>query len=354
MFFFVACIEKELKTSITQTEFELSENADLSSLKTYSINDEIYLGVFFPDSFKLTLFDKTLLPRLHFKIPNIRDLGMFYSSKPINTNTTVSIFQRGIVLANQTGSVLNRVEFKNPYYNSDSLFINIGSFTSENMEIIMQENGVLFPQYSMDFSYWDKQFYKLKQFVFFDTARQTYTEVPIKYPHIYSLNSYGNANNIVYTASGDRLFYGANASPDLFVYSFKDKSQKTLYSGNDNYQFNCNSFDTSLKSDMTSIFNHLIQNDYMAKLIYDDVNKVLYQLIWEGIPLVNEDKTFNTIKDKGLLIKVISSNGKFQTSQYLEPSVIWDYSAVLDGKLYLKNKKDEKFTCIDFFTDESS
>lgn len=60
----------------------------------------------------------------------------------------------------------------------------------------------------------------------FDTARQTYTEVPIKYPHIYSLNSYGNANNIVYTASGDRLFYGANASPDLFVYSFKDKSQK--------------------------------------------------------------------------------------------------------------------------------
>jgi hypothetical protein len=84
--------------------------------------------------------------------------------------------------------------------------------------------------------------------------------------------------------------------------------------------------------------------------LYDKKNKVLYQLIWQSKELISNDGSFNSVKDKTLAVNVVSSAGKLLTQYSIAEEVIWDYSMVYGGKLYLKNKKNENFTCINFFS----
>jgi hypothetical protein len=349
----MTCINSKNRINISSTSEKIpfTSIGDLSSLKAITIEGEEYLSLFVQSqNGKIVLFSRNAKFVREFTVPKINFLGEYYTYSFRSRDTMVNLYERGIVLSTQNGMYRVAQEFPNPYTNEEGRLMNLGCFNFEYMPLVRHNEGYVFPHYSMEINYWNPSFYHVSQFVYFSLSSNTFETLPIYYPSLYYTENYGNANNIVFTSSDQYLFYSANATQNISRYNLTTGNVNEIEISAESAWFKCEPFDTAHKSDMSKIFEHLTINDLTVRLLYDKKNEVVYQLVWQSKKLINKDGSFNSIKDKTLAVNVISSEGKLLACYSVAKQVIWDYSMVFGGKLYLKNKKNENFSCINFFS----
>ena len=349
----ICSCDKSLKTinlNVSEEKIPFSSECNLSSLKSFNIRGTDYLSLYKEATInKVVLFSLDGSFKREFLVPNIDSIGSYHSYTFKTTDSMISLYRNGLITSSPDGNYTLVAKYPNPYKDTEDNLMNIGSFNSDFMPIISYSNNFILPQYSMDINYWAPEFYSTSQFVEVNKLASKFKKLPLKYPTIYEVKNFGNANNITFTASKDYLYYSATASNSVFRYNFQTAETKVFTFSQDEFSFSCMPFDTTAKSDMSKIFQHLTVNDLTMRLIYDNKHNIIYQLIWRAERLQNKNGTFNTIKDKQITVNVISPSGEKIASYDVGNHVIWDFSVAHNGKLYIKNKTNEKFTCINFF-----
>ncbi|GIV44846.1 MAG: hypothetical protein KatS3mg035_1969 [Bacteroidia bacterium] len=245
-------------------------------------------------------FIRSLLLKKH--INNYGPLNSFYVH---DEDSVICLFEKSICIINSNNEAIFNYEINN--FQSDNLpqqyFKNYNTH-----EIYYKDNNIYLPT-TCYMCPSIKDIYHVNRESKFNIYKKEITPLNILYPKEYTLYNYGFANAISRVITDSLMVYNFNAIPDLFVYTLNGQFIKRvkISSKYSIKEFSKKDFKNSSKYDSDENLDNLVRENIYEKLIYDKYRQLFYRFVSLGIPLKNEDLTYNDINKKPIILQVIDS-----------------------------------------------
>lgn len=236
---------------------------------------------------------------------HINNYGLLNSFYVHNEDSVFCLFEKSICIINSQNKTIFNYEIND--FHRDNLpqqfFKNYNSH-----EIYFKDNDIYLPT-TCYMCPSKKDIYMVNRESKLNIDKKEITPLNILYPKEYTLFDYGFADAISRVITDSLIVYNFNAISNLFIYNLNGRfvRKEKILSNYSNKDFSQKDFKNSPTDDSDDNLDNLIKENIYEKLIYDKYRQFYYRFISIGIPLKNEDGTYNDLNKKPIILQIIDS-----------------------------------------------
>lgn len=238
-------------------------------------------------------------------IKHINNYGVLNSFYVHNEDSVFCLFEKSICIIDSQNKTIFNYEINNFHSNNlPQQFIK--NYNSH--EIYFKNNDIYLPT-TCYMCPSKKDIYMVNRESKLSLEKKEITSLNILYPKEYTLFDYGFADAISRVITDSFIVYNFNAISNLFVYDLNGRiiGEKKIMSNYFNKEFSQKKFKNNPTDDSDENLDNLIKENIYEKLIYDKYRQFYYRFVSVGIPLKNEDGTYNNLNKKPIILQIIDS-----------------------------------------------